>query len=276
MINDKENLQFVYDPAIYEKGVPFERFAELRQVGPLIWIEEDQLDHWPGGDGFWLVVHHEACLEVLKNPNIFSSQLQGTQLRNPTTEEDLNFVQKMMLNMDPPDHTRLRRHLMSAFTSKAVRTLENKIAHHAQNIIQDVIDRYPNKECDFVKDIASDLPLRCLADIFGIPFEDRYLMYDWANRAIGYQDPDLAQSNSFDPSLGTEMAREAFKLRPQPNSQGIMPDPRSRHGMDDLYCYAHLLATGKLHKDAKDFLFNRFEKGRLIDEKGQGNQPNLH
>ena len=42
------------------------------------------------------------------------------------------------------------------------------------------------------------------------------------------------------------------------------------------FCYAHLLATGKPHKDAKDFLFNRFEKGRLIDEKGQGNQPNLH
>ena len=42
------------------------------------------------------------------------------------------------------------------------------------------------------------------------------------------------------------------------------------------FCYAHLLATGNPHKDAKDFLFNRFEKGRLIDEKGQGNQPNLH
>ena len=42
------------------------------------------------------------------------------------------------------------------------------------------------------------------------------------------------------------------------------------------FCYAHLLATGTSHHDAKDFLFNRFEKGRLIDEKGQGNQPNLH
>ncbi len=265
MINDKENLQFVYDPTIYENGVPFARFAELRKAGPIIWIEEDQLDHWPGGDGFWLVVHHDACLEVLKNPNIFSSQIQGTQLRNPTTKEDLNFVQKMMLNMDPPDHTRLRRHLISAFTSKAIRTLENKIIHHAQYIIQDVIDRYPNKECDFVKDIASDLPLRCLADIFGIPFEDRYLMYDWANRAIGYQDPDYAQSASFDPSLGTDMAREAFKHRPQPNSQGIMPDPRSRHGMDDLYCYAHLLANYKREKPSEDVISTLLTQ---LDEEG--------
>ena len=42
------------------------------------------------------------------------------------------------------------------------------------------------------------------------------------------------------------------------------------------FCYAHLLATGRPHHKAKDFLFNRFETGRLIDEKGQGNQPNLH
>ena len=42
------------------------------------------------------------------------------------------------------------------------------------------------------------------------------------------------------------------------------------------FCYAHLLATGRPHHKAKDFLFNRFATGRLIDEKGQGNQPNLH
>ena len=266
MSKDQKNLEFAYDPRVYEKGVPFSRFAELREEGPIIWIEEKQLDYWPGGDGFWLVVHHEACLEVLKSPNLFSSQLQGTQLRNPTSDEDLSFVQKMMLNMDPPDHTRLRRHLISAFTSKAIRTLETKIAQHAESILDDVIDQHPNRECDFVNDIASDLPLRCLADIFGIPFEDRYLMYDWANRAIGYQDPDYAQSASFDPTSGTEMAREAFKRRPQPNSQGIMPDPRSRHGMNDLYHYAHLLANYKRKNPSEDVISTLLTQ---LDDEGE-------
>ena len=266
MIKNKTNFEFVYDPMVYERGVPFSSFAKLREEGPIIWIEEKPLDYWPGGDGFWLVVHHETCLEVLKNPDVFSSQLQGTQLRNPTTKEDLSFVQKMMLNMDPPDHTRLRRHLISAFTSKAIRTLETQIAHHAKCILDDVIGKNLWGECDFVKDIASDLPLRCLADIFGIPFEDRYLMYDWANRAIGYQDPDYAQSASFDPNSGTEMAREAFKRRPKPNAQGIMPDPRSRHGMDDLYYYAHLLASYKRENPSEDVISTLLTQ---LDDEGE-------
>ena len=128
---NQDTLDFIYDPKVYENGVPFSHFAKLRELGPIVWVEEKKLDHWPGGSGFWLVVHHETCLEVLKTPSKFSSQLQGTQLKNPSTEEDLSFVQKMMLNMDPPDHTRLRRHLISAFTSKAVKTLEEKITLHA-------------------------------------------------------------------------------------------------------------------------------------------------
>ena len=252
MDRSQTTLEFLYDPLQYERGAPVLQLADLRNQEAVIWVEEHQLAQWPGGRGFWLVLRHAECIQVLKNAKLFSSHLGATQLRDPATPEDLAYVQQMMLNMDPPEHTRLRRLLINAFTSKAVSQLEEKIGHHARTIIDRVIGDATAGECDFVSDIASDMPLLCLADIFGLPQEDRYLMYDWANRVIGYQDPDYSVSNTFDQSLGSEMAREALKRRPRPDAAGRMPDPRSRNGMDDLYYYAHLLAEHKRGQPGDD------------------------
>ncbi len=262
---DQSRLQFVYDPLVYQQGVPFEALAALRAQGPVVWVEEHQLPQWPGGKGFWFVTRHAEVQQALKSARIFSSQVGGTQLRDPATPDDLAYVQQMMLNMDPPDHTRLRRMLINAFTSRAIRQLEDSIRQHAAAIVERVIGGAQAGECDFVKDIASDMPLLCLADIFGLPSEDRYLMFDWANRVIGYQDPEYAGSARFDASRGTPMAKEALKRRPLPDAEGRMPDPRSRHGMDDLYCYAHLLAEYKREHPGDDVMSILLAQ---IDEEG--------
>ncbi len=60
----------------------------------------------------------------------------------------------------------------------------------------------PGGECDFAKDVAADLPLLTLADVLGVPQQDRWLLFDWSNRVIGYQDPDYASSAEFDPADG--------------------------------------------------------------------------
>lgn len=247
--------QFVYNPRLYgEAGVPFDRLALLREEAPCVWVEEQALPDWPAGPGFWFVTRHAECVQALKNPRLFSSSLGGTQLRDPGSPGDLEYVRKMMLNMDPPDHTRLRRMLINAFTSRAIRQLEHDIQAHAEHIVDRVLDGRGSGHCDFVKDIAADMPLLCLADIFGLPAEDRYLMFDWANRVIGYQDPDYAVSSAFDMASGTPMAREALSFRPRPDASGRMPDPRSRHGMDDLYRYAHLLAEHKRAHPGSDVM----------------------
>lgn len=262
---DQSQLEFVYDPLIYEQAIPFESLAALRAQGPVVWVEEHQLPQWPGGKGFWFVTRHAEVQQALKSAKIFSSQVGGTQLRDPATPDDLAYVQQMMLNMDPPDHTRLRRMLINAFTSRAIRQLEDRIRQHAADIVDRVTAGAQSGECDFVKDIASDMPLLCLADIFGLPSEDRYLMFDWANRVIGYQDPEYAGSSRFDVSRGTPMAREALKLRPLPDADGKLPDPRSRHGMDDLYRYAHLLAEYKREHPGDDVMSILLAQ---IDEEG--------
>lgn len=267
MIKDQNALEFLYDPQAYEQGAPLHALESLREQAAIVWVEEHVLPQWPGGRGFWLVLRHAQCMQVLKNSRLFSSQQGATQLRDPASPEDLAYVRKMMLNMDPPEHTRLRRLLINAFNSKAITRLEQQISQHASAIVDKVIGNASEGECDFVKDIAADMPLLCLADIFGLPQQDRYLMFDWANRVIGYQDPDYSVSAAFDAQRGSDMAREALALRPRPDSSGRMPDPRSRHGMNDLYRYAHLLAEHKRKEPGDDVVSTLLAQVDDIDGK---------
>jgi cytochrome P450 len=208
---------------------------------------------WPAGPGFWLVLRHADVESVLARPRLFSSALGATQIRDPATPQALGYVRQMMLNMDPPDHSRLRRLLGRSFTPRAVGQLESRIRDHARTICDSAFTGSAG-ECDFAKDVAADLPLLALADVLGMPPQDRWLLFDWSNRVIGYQDPDYATSAEFDPSAGTSMARQVAALRPEPGSDGRMPDPRTREGMPDLYAYAHLLAEEKRRRPGADVM----------------------
>lgn len=242
------------DPATYTRGVPFDILAQLRRKEPVVWMNEPAIDGWPAGPGFWLVLRHADVQHVLATPATFSSALGGTQTRDPATPEDLRYVRRMMLNMDPPEHTRLRRLLARSFTPRAVAQLTDRIREHANTIAARVTGQAQSGRCDFAKDIAADLPLLTLAEILGVPTEDRMLLFDWSNRVIGYQDPDYATSSAFDGQSGSAMALEAFRLRPVPDAQGRMPDPRTRDGMPDLYRYAHLLAEEKRRNPGQDVM----------------------
>jgi cytochrome P450 len=130
-----------------------------------------------------------------------------------------------------------------SFTPRAVAALEARIIAHARQIVDRMLAG--PAEVDFAKDVAADLPLLALADVLGVPAEDRWLMFDWSNRVIGFLDPDYSVSMSFDATTGTSLAREAVVLRPSAGPDGHPPDPRSRVGMPDLYRYAHLLGAAK-------------------------------
>ena len=249
----RPDTEVVFDPATYVGGVPYDALARLRRDQPVVWVDEIPVLGWPGGPGFWLVLRHADVESVLKRPRLFSSSLGATQIRDPPTPEALAFVRRMMLNMDPPEHARLRRLLGRSFTPRAVAQLDHRIRSHARALCDRVLagDR---GECDFAQDLAADLPLLTLADVLGVPKRDRWLLFDWSNRVIGYQDPDHASSAEFDPSGGTPMAREALSLRPVPGADGRLPDPRTREGMPDLYAYAHLLAEEKRRRPGDDVM----------------------
>jgi cytochrome P450 len=245
--------EVVFDPATYVGGVPFEALARLRRESPVVWVDEIPVLGWPAGRGFWLVLRHADVESVLARPRLFSSSRGATQIRDPATPQALGYVRQMMLNMDPPDHSRLRRLLSRSFTPRAISQLEDRIRGHAR-VICDRVFAGPGGDCDFAKDVAADLPLLTLADVLGMPQQDRWLLFDWSNRVIGYQDPDYASSAEFDPAAGTPMARQALTLRPVPDRDGRMPDPRTRDGMPDIYAYAHLLAEEKRRRPGDDVM----------------------
>jgi cytochrome P450 len=249
----RPDTEVVFDPSSYLDGVPFEALARLRRASPVVWVDEIPVLGWPAGQGFWLVLRHTDVESVLGRPQLFSSSLGATQIRDPATPQALRYVRQMMLNMDPPSHSRLRRLLTRSFTRRAVSRLEERIRGHARAICNQVFTG-PRGDCDFAKDVAADLPLLTLADVLGVPQQDRWLLFDWSNRVIGYQDPDYASSAEFDPASGTPMARRALELRPVPASDGRMPDPRTREGMPDLYAYAHLLAEEKRRQPGDDVM----------------------
>ncbi|MBA3524896.1 MAG: cytochrome P450 [Geodermatophilaceae bacterium] len=240
------------DPLTYERGVPYDLLARLRREHGVVRVAEPARFGQPAGPGYWLVLRHADVERVLREPALFSSYAGATQVRDPLSTEDLDYVRRMMLNMDPPEHSRLRRLLAGAFTPRAVAGLEDRIGGHAGGCVDRMLGG-PDV-CDFAKDIAADLPLLTLADTLGVPEQDRRLLFDWSNRVIGFQDPDYAVSADFDPAGGTPMARVASALRPPPGPDGTLPDPRSREGMADLYRYAHLLAEAKRRSPGDDVM----------------------
>ncbi|MCP3800946.1 cytochrome P450 [Allokutzneria sp. A3M-2-11 16] len=246
-----EFVRSVLDPETYVRGVPYDRLRELRENGPVRWADE----------GFLAVFGHAEVRRVLRDPKVFSSQLGATQIRDPATPEDLRYVRRMLLNLDPPEHTRLRGLLTKAFTPRAVAAIADRIQAWAYELVGAVAR---NGECDFAK-VAADLPLLTLAEVFGVPEQDRGLMFDWSNRVIGYQDPEYAVSSTVDPARVSDMARAALALAPRPRD-GVMPDPRTRAGMPDLYAYAHALGEYKRANPGPDVMSNLMRQDVGIEE----------
>ncbi|MGO1052590.1 cytochrome P450 [Crossiella sp. CA198] len=253
--------EVIFNPDTYLTGVPHAELAELRERAAVVWMPEPAVDTWNAGPGFWAVLRHAEVKEVLRTPKIYSSQLGATQIRDPATPADLAYVRRMMLNLDPPEHARLRTLLAKAFTPRTIARLEDRIQQWAHDLVAAVAGR---GECDFAKEVAADLPLLTLAEVFGVPREDRWLMFDWSNRAIGYQDPEYAVSSQVDGSGSSPMAQAALALRPAPDEHGRVPDPRTRAGMPDLYAYARALGEHKRAHPGEDVMSNLMRQGEAV------------
>jgi cytochrome P450 len=182
---------------------------------------------------------------------MFSSHLGGTQIFDAPFPAVLEDARHMMINMDPPDHSRLRGVLTRAFTPRAVNLLVERIQQRATALVEAVTER---GTADFARDVVADLPLLTLADILGVPESDRWLMFDWSNRVIGFQDAEYSASAAFNPDGATDMARRALAHRPVPDELGRVPDPRMRAGMADLYAYARELGQYKREHPGEDVM----------------------
>jgi cholest-4-en-3-one 26-monooxygenase len=189
-----------YDPDTYVVGVPHDTFTRLRRESPVLWCPEDD------GPGFWSVLKHADVQAINRDWETFSSA-QGTNIPDWTDEQ--SGLGMMMLYMDPTKHTRYRLLVNKGFTPRMINKLKETIVERARTIVDNVIER---GECDFVVDIAAELPLQAIADLMGVPMEDRYKLFDWSNRMVGSEDPEYQVSDDHTTQAQTEMYLYANQL----------------------------------------------------------------
>jgi cholest-4-en-3-one 26-monooxygenase len=184
----------------FQSGVPHEWFAYLRRHAPIAHHAE------PDGPGFYVFTRYDDVVAIGRDPAHFSSDAHRGGV---TPMEELSREQseqtrysdegQMMLTMDPPAHTRHRRLVNRGFTPKMIGLLESHIREVAAGIVRDGVDK---GEVDLVVDMASELPLIVIAELMGIPAEDRGRVFHWSNQLIGNEDPEFTTSR--------EQIRQAF------------------------------------------------------------------
>jgi cholest-4-en-3-one 26-monooxygenase len=162
--------------------VPHEWFRRLRREAPVWWHPMEGASR----GGFWCVTDYDDCVAVNRDWEHFSSY-RGGALFQDMDQAGLEQQRLMMLNMDPSMHTRYRRLVNKGFTPKMIRDLQATTVRYADDIIDSVCER---GTADFVEEISAELPLLVIAEILGVPHEDRRRVFDWSNRMIGNADPE--------------------------------------------------------------------------------------
>ncbi|HET8990412.1 MAG TPA: cytochrome P450 [Acidimicrobiales bacterium] len=163
----------------YVDGVPHATFAHLRAHDPVHWTEE------PDGRGFWSLTKYDDVLLASRSTDVYSSRY-GIRLEDMTPEE--TEARRTLMEMDPPEHTRLRRLVSRPFAPKSVNEYESVV----RNLAGEVLDTLGGaREFDFVSRVARELPMRMLGRLLGLPDEDLDWLVQRGDALIGNSDPDF-------------------------------------------------------------------------------------
>jgi cholest-4-en-3-one 26-monooxygenase len=157
-------------------------FRYLRNEQPVYWHEDPAQ-----GVGFWAVTKQKDLDFVSKNPDLFSSS-EKSCLLHESDPERLALMRMQMINMDPPDHLKYRRLVRNAFVPKKVDSYEARFQEIARDIVSKAVE---GGRCEFVEDMASELPLIAICELMGVPIEKRKRLFELTNIMLGMDDPEL-------------------------------------------------------------------------------------
>ncbi|WP_430782547.1 cytochrome P450 [Actinoplanes sp. G11-F43] len=188
------------DPDIYLHGIPHAEFAEMRADDPVRWIPQARGSAGFDDDGYWAVTRHADVMAVSRNSEIYSSRENTAiaRFQPDMTREGIEMQQAILLNMDPPQHTAQRAIVSRGFTPRAINSLRTALSDRAERIVSSVTAA----EGDFVTDIACELPLQAIAELLGVPQEDRGNVFEWSNSMIGYDDPEFNGADPMESAMG--------------------------------------------------------------------------
>ena len=159
-------------------------FRDLRDHDPV-----SHQDHPLWKDGYWAVTRHADVQHVSRDWNGFHNA------PNPFLPGDGELVDEsgsslLMISLDPPEHTKLRKLISSGFTPRRINDLAAQVKARVDSVIDSVAER---GECDLVRDVALWLPLHAIADLVGVPEEDRKQVFEWTELTFGFDADTTAE-----------------------------------------------------------------------------------
>ena len=192
----------VLSNAVYAEGVPHERLALLRDRRPIHHqvIPDERLY-----DEAWVLTRYEDVLAVSKDTDRFVNA-HGLNLRASYSDEE----GRHLLNLDDPEHLRLRRMTNKGFTPRVVRRYAEHYSHMVGQLFDEAIAQGRSDSgatFDVVEDVAIPLPLLAICELLGTTPEDRDQLIAWSNAIITNDDPDYSpDEEARDQAIGEMIA----------------------------------------------------------------------
>jgi cholest-4-en-3-one 26-monooxygenase len=166
--------------ASYANGVPHELLTRLRHEAPV--FRHRATADFP--TEFWAILRHADVITVSRDPGTYSSAAKGCLTVENRTDLE---AARLLIDQDPPEHTRNRARVNKAFTPRALRTLDG----HYREVAGEILDAALAKDSfDLVTEVSAELPLVAICEFLGIPRQDRHQIFTWSNTLIGQGDPE--------------------------------------------------------------------------------------
>ena len=186
------------DPDVNQQAIPHEAFRVARQNNPIQWVKQEPT--WTTGftpegqGGYYAITRHEDVSAISKDSKNWSTAENGAIIRFPNemAREMIEMQRVILINQDPPEHTQTRAIISRGFTPRSIAELEDTMVQRGAQIVKDAVARGTG---NFVEEVAAELPLQAIADLIGVPQEDRHKLFDWSNQMLAGGDPDYAGNN---------------------------------------------------------------------------------
>ncbi|MBX0359481.1 cytochrome P450 [Halobacillus sp. Nhm2S1] len=186
------NMETLQQSNFKTGAYPF--YKELREDQPIFSMNSSGTNH------SWMITKYNHVKELLKSPSFIKDQSKLFSSSSQDAEQnEFNIFQNMMLDVDPPDHTRLRKLVQPYFNPKTIKQLEPRI----REIADDLLNQMKQKETtvDLIDDYAFPLPIIVISEMLGVPAADRDKFRTWSNTIV-------SASNEMDPDFMDDV--EAF------------------------------------------------------------------